>query len=91
MEVKIFTYKRVAVVGLVLALVLFVMSMTGLGKGEDTESIAEQASERVTSRLELLDDHIAKALLTDKESLMAPERIPDDMVIYLYVNDSLQS
>lgn len=91
MEVKIFTYKRVAVVGLVLALVLFVMSMTGLGKGEDTESIAEQASERVMSRLELLDDHIAKALLTDKESLMVPERIPDDMVIYLYVNDSLQS
>jgi len=87
----IFTYKRVALGGLVLAMVLFVMSMTGGGGAEDTESIAGQAAEKVADRLELLDEHIEQALKTRGQDLMAPDRIPEDMVIYLYVNDSLQS
>ena len=87
----IFTYKRVALGGLVLAMVLFVISMTGVGGAEDTESIAEQASEKVAGRLEQLDEHIEQALKTRDQDLMAPDRIPEDMVIYLYVNDSLQS
>lgn len=88
---NIFTYKRVALGGLVLAMVLFVISMTGVGGAEDTESIAEHASEKVAGRLDQLDEHIEQALKTRDQDLMAPDRIPDDMVIYLYVNDSLQS
>lgn len=91
MNREIFTYKRIALVGLVLAMTLFVISMTGIGKMENTEAIAESAGTKISNRLEKLDEYIADALKTDPDHLMAPERIPDDMVVYLYVNDSLCS
>ena len=86
-----FTHKRIALAGLVLALVMFVISMTGTGKAKDTDAIAEKVGVKVEKRLRLLDRHIAKALQTPPEGLMVPDRIPEDMVIYLYVNDSLMS
>ena len=81
MNREIFTYKRIALVGLVLAMTLFVISMTGIGKVENTEAIAESAGTRISNRLEKLDEYIADALKTDPDHLMAPERIPDDMVV----------
>ena len=86
-----FTHKRIALAGLVLALVLFVISMTGTGRAKDTDTIAEKVTVKVEKRLRLLDRHIEKALQTPPEGLMAPDRIPEDMVIYLFVNDSLMS
>ena len=74
-----FTHKTIALAGLILALVMFVASMTGVGRLQDTDSIAERTADRVEKRLRILDKHIAKALQTD------------DMVIYLFVNDSLMS
>ena len=86
-----FTHKTIALAGLILALVMFVVSMTGVGRLQDTDSIAERTADRVEKRLRILDKHIAKALQTPAEGLMLPDRIPDDMVIYLFVNDSLMS
>ena len=56
MNREIFTYKRIALVGLVLAMTLFVISMTGIGKMENTEAIAESAGTRISNRLEKLDE-----------------------------------
>ena len=81
-----FTYKRVALVGLVLALSLFIMSIVGVGTPEDTGRIADVAAVRVSKRLDILDKHISGILQCADDS---PERVPDDMVIYHYVNDSL--
>ena len=86
-----FTYKRLALFGLVLSLVLLVISMTRTGRALDTEAVAEKVSAKVEKRLRVLDGHIEKALQTLPDELMAPERIPDDMVVYLYVNDSLMA
>ena len=86
-----FTHKTIALAGLVLALVMFVISMTGTGKAKDTDAIAEKVGVKVEKRLRLLDRHIAKALQTPPEGLMVPDRIPEDMVIYTYVNDSLMA
>lgn len=85
------TYKRIALAMLVLAMAMFVVSMTGIGRAKDTDIIAEKVSAKVEKRLRVLDRHIQKALETHPDELMAPERIPDDMVIYLFVNDSLMS
>ena len=91
MKRDLFTHKRLALIGLILSLVLLVISMTGTGRAQDTEAVAEKVSAKVEKRLRVLDSHIEKALETDPEELTMPERIPDDMVIYLYVNDSLMS
>ena len=86
-----FTHKTIALAGLVLASVMFIISMTGVGRSQDTDSLAEKTAYRVEKRLRILDKHIARALQTPPEDLMMPDRIPDDMVIYLFVNDSLMS
>ena len=86
-----FTHKTIALTGLVLALVMFVISITGVGRSQDTDSIAKKTADRVEKRLRILDKHIANALQTPAEDLMLPDRIPDDMVIYLFVDDSLMS
>lgn len=83
------TYKRMAATGLVFALVLFVLSVVGVGNPGDTSRIAEVTSARVAKRLEVLDGYIDKTLQMDKVDEAAPMRIPDDMVMYHYVNDSL--
>ena len=75
-----FTHKTFALAGLILALVMFVASMTGVGRLQDTDSIAERTADRVEKRLRTLDKHIANALQTPAEGLMLPDRIPDDMV-----------
>ena len=86
-----FTHKTIALAGLVLALTMFAISMTGIGRAKDTDSIAEKVAVRVEKRLKILDKHIADALQTPPEDLMQPDKVPDDMVIYLFVNDSLMS
>jgi signal transduction histidine kinase len=91
MKRDLFTHKRLALIGLIMSLILLVISMTGTGRALDTEAVAEKVSAKVEKRLQVLDGHINKALQTMPEELMMPDRIPDDMVIYLYVNDSLMS
>jgi len=91
MRRDIFTHKRVALVGLVLAMALLVISMIGFNGTKDTDSIAEDVSVKVEKRLRLLDRYIDETLKADPGNLPVPEKIPEDMVIYLYVNDSLVS
>ena len=91
MKRDLFTHKRLALAGLILSLAFLVISMTGIGRAQDTEAVAEKVSVRVEKRLRVLDGHINKVLQTSPDEIMMPERIPDDMVIYLYANDSLMS
>ncbi len=91
MKRDLFTHKRLALAGLILSLAFLVISMTGIGSAQDTEAVAEKVSARVEKRLRVLDGHIDKVLQTRPDEVMMPERIPDDMVIYLYANDSLMA
>ena len=91
MKRDLFTHKRLALAGLILSLAFLVISMTGIGSAQDTEAVAEKVSARVEKRLRVLDGHIDKVLQTHPDEVMMPERIPDDMVIYLYANDSLMA
>ncbi len=74
---------------LVLALVLFVLSMAGNSSGSDTAKDAREVAIRIEDRLYILDKYIDKVM--EQEDLELPERLPEDMVVYRYVNDSLRS
>lgn len=75
------SYKKIPLLLFILAVVFFIMSMADHNAGDDTEEIARRIQNRVRTRTELLEKYV-----TD------PGRpLPDDMVIYTYVNDSLTS
>ncbi len=76
---------------LVLALTFFVLSMAGTDSGTDTDKASREVAERIESRLAILDEYIEKVRRSDDNILTPPENLPDDMVIYHYVNDSLKS
>ncbi len=59
--------------------------------GTNASKIANKVSERTEKRLEILDEYINLAIETDKDEFMIMESLPEDMVIYRYINDSLQS
>ena len=83
-----FIHKKLPLTGLVLALCLLVVSMTGVNEVGDTDNMASDASGRVDARLELLDRHIDAAFEREQGESFSLS-IPEDMVIYHYVNDSL--
>lgn len=91
MNTKDWLHKKLPLLALLLALLLFVLSMASNNAGTDTDKSAEDIAERVERRLKILDGYIAEAQATDKKELILPEGLPEDMVIYRYINDSLQS
>ncbi len=84
-------HKRIPLTALVLALVLFVLSMAGNNAGNDTDNDAREVAVHIEHRLRILDDYIEKAGSTDQKDRKAQGNLPEDMVIYQYVNDSLKS
>lgn len=91
MNTKEWLHRRLPLTALILALILFVLSMASNNAGSDTDKVARETSARIEKRLAILDRHIQEALGTDKDELILQEGMPDDMVIYRYINDSLQS
>ncbi|MBQ8838514.1 MAG: GHKL domain-containing protein [Bacteroidales bacterium] len=91
MNSKDFTKKKLSVLILLLALFLLIISMTGNKAGNDTDFAADYIKHRLENRLELLDRYALQAAGNPDENLPSIEGLPDDMVIYRYINDSLQS
>ena len=87
---KDFLHKKLPLMIFLLALLLFVLSLVSNNMGSNTDTVANKASHRLKQRIEVLDRYIIDALDTEKCDLLEM-KIPDDMVIYRYVNDSLQS
>ena len=70
---------------------MFALSMAGSSGVSDIEKVAEKMEDRLDRRLEILDTHIAKVTETEAGQWPDTGPLPGDMVIYRYVNDSLQS
>jgi hypothetical protein len=83
-----FTYKKIPLLVFLLAVMFFVMSMAGNNTGDNTEEVAQKAESRVAKRVEILDEYVEEVLACDPGKTLRME-IPEDMVIYRYVNDSL--
>ena len=84
-----FTKKRLPVLVLLLALALFILSLAGNNADSDTDKAAHRIAQRLEDRLERLDGYAQAALESEDDACL--EGLPDDMVIYRYVNDSLQT
>lgn len=84
------TYRKIPLLLLILTAVLFVMSMTGHKTGDNTEVIAGKLEKRIGQRIGILEDYVARVAESTPESQPTME-LPEDMVIYRYVNDSLVS
>ena len=91
MNTKEWLHKRLPFTALILALVLFVLSLAGNNAGSNTDKVALETTDRIQKRLSSLEENIEAALETDRKELILPEGMPEDMVIYRYINDSLQS
>ena len=57
----------------------------------NAEVAAQKVQKVLTARMKTLDSYVEKALTEDNTKWMDLGDIPDDMVVYRYVNDSLQS
>ncbi len=73
------------------ALLVFVASLFTGRSGGRLESAAGNLGKRVEKRMALLDKYIDIALHTDPAQWMELKNLPEDMVVYRYVEDTLQS
>ena len=83
--------KRLPLAVFILALFLFMLSMAGNDIEGNTERVAGRMENNIQQRLDILDRHIRKALDSPPETKAHIDPLPEDMVIYRYVNDSLQA
>ncbi|MGM9786674.1 MAG: sensor histidine kinase [Candidatus Cryptobacteroides sp.] len=91
MSVRDFINRKFTLATFVTALALFMLSLAGNKSVNDTEKVADRLGRRIEKRVDLLDRYIGQALSTPADQLMEIRNFPDDMVMYRYVNDSLQS
>ena len=73
-----------------LALVLFLISLLLNTSSRDTEATARRLSSRIEKRMAILDKYIGTALESDRDQWLNLDGLPEDMVIYRYVYDTLQ-
>ena len=84
------TYRILPVMTAVAAVILFTLSFFWDRSEGATEAIARHAGQKAEKRIEILERHV-EHLMHDSEHNSCLENLPEDMVIYKYVNDSLVS
>ena len=72
------------------AIIFAASLLTGTGS-EDPEAAAADFGKKTSARIRILDRYIDKALNSDLGSWMDLKGLPADMVVYRYVDDTLQS
>ena len=83
--------QTIAIVLIAVAVVTYVISaLVGTGRS-DVNSAAEEMSRKVELRMSQLDGYIQQALEGDHNNWLDLQGLPEDMVVYRYVEDSLQS
>ena len=88
---KGFIIRRLPLLLFIIALGVFVLSIAGNGSESGAERVARSTKTRIQNRIDILDTYIIKALDNSLDDHVCLEDLPEDMVIYKYVNDSLKS
>ncbi|MBP3203566.1 MAG: cache domain-containing protein [Bacteroidales bacterium] len=84
--------RRYAPVVLIAAAVLcFAASLFSGGGSANLDGAAADLSRKVERRMRVLDRYIDQGLHGDKHAWMQLDGLPEDMVVYRYVEDTLQS
>ena len=91
MKLKFWTYKGFSTVCFVISLALFLLSMLEIFSYSRIDNIAQRTGRIVESRLETLEDFIETDGHMPEGQVQNRKKLPEDMVIYRYVNDSLKS
>ena len=91
MRFKFWTHKSIAICCFIISMVLFLLSMLEIFSNKHTDAIAERTSKRIESRLRILEKHVFHTHESPLDQTVPPHTLPEDMVIYRYVNDSLKS
>ena len=76
---------------LAFAVTLLVFSLSVSKLPGNTEREAAKVSRNVSWRMHLLDEYISSALTADRRVWAGHNDVPSDMVIYRYIDDTLQS
>ncbi len=88
MRNNIFITRRLPLIILFLAFALFMLSMVGNSGEIESSEIAERTTARLEKRLAKLESYAYAALERHDHGCL--EGLPEDMVIYMYQNDSLK-
>lgn len=80
-----------SIIALVLSMLLFMLSLLITSVTSDSTHVAEKTGKRLEKKMAVLDRNMADALKSDHKQWLELDKVPDDLVIYRYVNDSLQS
>ena len=83
------TYKKIPLLLLLLAVVLFIISAGGGNAGDHSARIARKTEKRIIHRANILNDYISQVVNSPSGEMQLD--LPEDMVIYRYINDSLAS
>ena len=86
---KIFSVLTVLM--LLASAVMMVFSSTRVRSAADADRVAAGVSRALQKRMDLLDKYIAQALAQDPSGWLSLEGLPSDMVVYRYIEDTLQS
>lgn len=71
-----------------LAALLVLVSLFNSPYDKNIDKAAVKLSERVEKRLALMENYTTQALQAPTDDFLLLEDLPEDMVIYRYVNDS---
>ena len=74
-----------------LSILLFLLSLTLRITSESAEQAAIDMSRKIEKRLDILERYADKAITGNHSQWMQLEGLPQDMVVYRYVYDTLQS
>ncbi len=92
MSIKRLGIKRFLAGGfLASAVILLVFSLSVSKLPGNTERDAAKVSRAVSKRMHILDEYIGSALTADRRVWAGHNDVPSDMVIYRYIDDTLQS
>lgn len=76
---------------LLLGIVSVVIALSAPRTPGDTEDAARHATKAITARVAQLDSYLERALSQSSSEWLDLGKVPDDMVIYRYCDDTLQS
>ena len=74
-----------------ISLLMFILSLAGSSRVRDIEDVAEKTQAMLIKRMAVMDGLIGRILETEPGKWPDIGTVPEDIVIYRYVNDSLQS
>ena len=91
MNKKMLIRRWTSVALLVAAILVLGVSVLSGNRRSNVESAAEDLGQKMEKRMALLDKYIDQALHSDPKQWMDLGALPEDMVVYRYVDDTLQS